>query len=112
MALMKITPSNPRCVTCSFFRQVLSPLGTFNCPVYRHQKHAQLSDSHAYDNIENFSGTMNSLEYLLNNFNATNECKEVTCLYNHVNWWIEDLISHPKKLEELEAAADTGDYFL
>src|SRR5207253_8958442 len=31
-----------------FFRQVLSPLGIFNCPVYRNQPHGKLGDKHAY----------------------------------------------------------------
>jgi hypothetical protein len=26
----------------------------------------------------------------------------VTCLYNHVNWWIEDLIQHPEKLDAIK----------
>ena len=46
------------------------------------------------------------------NFNAAVECKEVTCLYNHVNWFIEDLIEHPDKLDRLQPSEDRKDFFL
>ena len=49
---------------------------------------------------------------LINDFNAMVECREVTCLYNHANWFIEDLIEHPEKLDALEAVPERGDYFL
>jgi hypothetical protein len=46
------------------------------------------------------------------NFDASHECREVTCLYNAANWYIEDLIEHPEKLETLEASENREDYFL
>ncbi len=40
------------------------------------------------------------------------ECREVTCLYNHVNWWIEDLIRNPDKLDDLHPDEDRApDFF-
>jgi len=100
--------------TChmQFFRQVLSPLGIFNCPVYRHQEHARLGEKHDYENNLAFQSTLNSTEHLLDTFDASRECKEVTCLYNDVNWWLEDLVNNPQKLDELEEVEDTGDYYL
>jgi wyosine [tRNA(Phe)-imidazoG37] synthetase (radical SAM superfamily) len=38
----------PRNCHMQFFRQVMSPLGIFNCPVYRHVPQAQIGDKHAY----------------------------------------------------------------
>ena len=49
---------------------------------------------------------------LIQDFNATTECREVTCLYNHVNWFVEDMIEHPEKLEALQPSAERNDYFL
>jgi len=102
----------PKTCHMQFFRQVLSPLGVYNCPVYRNQRHGRLGDRDAYENAVMFRQTQNTLESMLDNFNATRECKEVTCLYNDVNWWLEDLINNPEKVVALEVAEDTGDYYL
>jgi hypothetical protein len=96
-----------------FFRQVLSPLGTFNCSVYRNQPHGKLGDKEAYATLENFDKTRASTGHQIQTFDAHFECREVTCLYNHANWWIEELIAHPEKLDALEPSDDNvPDYFL
>ena len=101
--------------TChmQFFRQVLSPLGLYNCPVYRNQPHGKLGDKEAYSSEALFQATRGRAALLIGKFNAAEQCKEVTCLYNHANWWIEELIESPGKLDALQPAA-TGepDYFL
>lgn len=102
----------PRNCHMQFFRQVLSPLGLFNCPVYRHVKQAEISDKNGYSTPEEVRKTQESTLKLIDEFNAREECKEVTCLYNHVNWYIEGLIDHPERLDEMEHAADRKDYFL
>jgi molybdenum cofactor biosynthesis enzyme MoaA len=101
--------------TChmQFFRQVLSPLGMYNCPVYRNQPHGQVGDKEAYASDESYERTRRQTAERIAHFDATVECQEVTCLYNHANWWIEDLIAHPEKLEEIEAASlRAPDFFL
>ena len=85
-----------------YFRQVLSPLGVFNCPVYRHVPQALLGDKHSYATSEGFKATQTNTLRLIEAFDATSECKDVTCLYNHANWFIEDLINHPEKLVRLD----------
>jgi wyosine [tRNA(Phe)-imidazoG37] synthetase (radical SAM superfamily) len=95
-----------------FFRQVLSPLGLFNCPVYRHQSQARQGDKNAYENESAFEKTKATVENLIDSFNANRECREVTCLYNPVNYFIEDLIQHPEKIENIATSADNGDYYL
>jgi hypothetical protein len=76
-----------------FFRQVLSPLGLFNCPVYRHVPQAQIAEKHSYADSPSLRETQKSTLRLVEKFNAHDECKEVTCLYNHVNWFIEASVS-------------------
>ncbi len=100
--------------TChmQYFRQVLSPLGVFNCPVYRHVPQALLGAKHDYENEELFKETQKNTLRLIEAFDASNECRNVTCLYNHANWLIEDLIRHPEKLDTLEASEERHDYFL
>ncbi len=95
-----------------YFRQVMSPLGIFNCPVYRHVPQALLGGKHAYATAESFTATQKNTLRLIEAFDATAECKEVTCLYNHANWFIEDLVRNPEKLESLAAGEDRQDYFL
>ena len=95
-----------------YFRQVVSPLGIFNCPVYRHVPQALLGGKHAYATPGSLLDTQNNTLRLIETFDATEECKDVTCLYNHANWFIEDLINHPEKLDQLDSSFDRADYFL
>lgn len=96
-----------------FFRQVLSPLGLYNCPVYRNQDHGRLGDKNANAGVQAYDATRGVTADLVKNFNATVECEKVTCLYNDVNWWIESLIANPDELARLnwDESAEP-DYFL
>ena len=100
--------------TChmQYFRQVLSPLGIFNCPVYRHVPQALLGAKHEYETENMFSETQKNTLRLIEAFDASFECRNVTCLYNHANWFIEDLINHPEKLADLATSEERNDYFL
>ncbi|MEM8883437.1 MAG: radical SAM protein [Planctomycetota bacterium] len=97
-----------------FFRQVLSPLGMYNCPVYRNQPHGQVGPKDAYADVDGYDATRARTAGLVESFDANHQCREVTCLYNHVNWWIEDLVAHPEKLDALEPAPapEEEDFFL
>ncbi len=103
----------PRQCHMQFFRQVLSPLGLYNCPVYRNQPHGRISDKDGYAGREQFRESLSGTAGLLRTFDASTQCRQVTCLYNHVNWWIEDLIRHPEKLDGIEPDYQREpDYFL
>lgn len=96
-----------------FFRQVLSPLGMYNCPVYRNQPHGKVGPKVAYATKDDYDTTRATTGDLIKSFDANYQCREVACLYNHANWWIEDLIAHPEKLDELGVVTmDVEDYFL
>ena len=94
------------------FRQVLSPLGLFNCPVYRHVEKAKIGDKHSYADDASVARAQQSTARLIGEFNAEHECREVTCLYNDVNWFIEDLIRNPGKLDDLLPVEERNDSFL
>ena len=49
---------------------------------------------------------------VLNDLDAKKECAHVTCIYNDLNWFIEDLINSPEKLKTLKKGVDFQDYFL
>ncbi len=91
----------PKTCHMQYFRQVLSPLGVYNCPVYRNQPHGRVNDKEGYATPEQFSQSQANTARLIQTFDASHQCREVTCLYNHVNWWIEDLIAHEDKLDDL-----------
>ena len=96
-----------------FFRQVLSPLGMYNCPVYRNQRGGYLGTKEAYTDPATYDSTRRQAAELVRTFDANHECKEVTCLYNHVNWWLEGLIDKPELLDELQPSEHSEpDYFL
>ena len=103
----------PKQCHMQFFRQVLSPLGTYNCPVYRNQDHGRLGDKNANADELAYDATRGVTADLVQRFNATSNCEKVTCLYNDVNWWVEHLIANPAELDQLSTDASAApDYFL
>ena len=82
-------------------RQVISPLGTFNCPAHRGVDRARVGAADAWTpaGAEAEAGSTAvgtgaaGTARLLDRFDAARECAEVTCLYNPVNRWLEDLVS-------------------
>lgn len=91
----------PQTCHMQYFRQVISPLGIYNCPVYRNQPHGRISDKDGYADATRFNDSLASTARLIQTFDASHQCREVTCLYHHVNWWIEDLIANEHKLDDL-----------
>ncbi|MFC1588220.1 radical SAM protein [Planctomycetota bacterium] len=96
----------------AFFRQVLSPLGLFNCPACRRVDKARIGDMDVYNTAANFAATQINMSKVLFGFNAAHECQEVTCLYNKANWFIDELINDPDRLLSLQESEERRDYFL
>ncbi len=102
----------PRYCHMQALRQVLTPHGVFNCPGYRSSPMAMIADRRAYRDPSQMESTRKKLGEMILRFDAAHECRNVTCLYNQTNWWIQDLIQHPEKVEALVAAQQRDDYFL
>jgi wyosine [tRNA(Phe)-imidazoG37] synthetase (radical SAM superfamily) len=100
----------PRMCHMQALRQVLTPLGLYNCPAHRGVEKAKISPRDAYGNVEKAAQTGTSLGSMLDRFDASEECKEVTCLYNGVNWWLEKMIEDPRA--QLDPAEERADFFL
>ena len=49
---------------------------------------------------------------MLNSFDASHNCREVTCLYNKTNWWLEQLIDSDDDLDALQPSEERNDYFM
>ncbi|PIE22468.1 MAG: hypothetical protein CSA62_12085 [Planctomycetota bacterium] len=93
-------------------RQVLSPLGLYNCPAHRGVEKAQIGGRDAYAGEQAFGITAQSTAKILDRFDASIECSEVTCLYHSVNWWLEDLVKNGVDLDLLESTTERMDWFL
>ena len=102
----------PRTCHMQALRQVLTPLGTFNCPAYRGVKYATIGDKEPYKDAATATATADNTKGLLDNFDASHNCREVTCLYHSTNWWIEGLIRGEDTTGDLSVTDDRGDYFL
>ena len=93
-------------------RQVVTPMGTFNCPAHRGVEKARVGDVDAYANAAMARLTAGQLSDLMDRFDASVECREVTCLYNSVNWWLEKIIEDPREEIEIETGDERDDFFL
>jgi wyosine [tRNA(Phe)-imidazoG37] synthetase (radical SAM superfamily) len=102
----------PRTCHMQALRQVLTPTGLYNCPAHRGVEKARISGPKAYANKDEAVQTGDGLLRILDDFDASTECREVTCLYNGVNWWLEKLIADPHIDLEAEIGDERLDYFL
>jgi MoaA/NifB/PqqE/SkfB family radical SAM enzyme len=102
----------PRRCHIQFFRQVLSPLGVFNCPAHRGQPDARIAGRAGYCDAEQARTTRALVGDLIERFDASERCRNVTCIYNATNWMIEGLIEDPTALDELPAGSEASDCFL
>jgi pyruvate-formate lyase-activating enzyme len=81
------------------FRQVLSPLGVFNCPAHRGVAKARIGEAHDWAPQDGVAKATSATSALLDSFDACHECAEVTCLYHGVNHLFERLIESGQDLE-------------
>jgi wyosine [tRNA(Phe)-imidazoG37] synthetase (radical SAM superfamily) len=102
----------PRTCHMQALRQVVSPLGLYNCPAHRGVAKARIAEQNAYKDEATAQQTGQNLLKILDQFDASHECREVTCLYNGVNWWIEKLVANPDQSFESEIGEERLDWFL
>ncbi len=93
-------------------RQVLTPTGLYNCPAHRGVEKARIASASAYRDAGEAAATGRELLRILDQFDASHECREVTCLYNGVNWWLEKMIEDPRDDLELQVGEAGSDFFL
>lgn len=104
--------AQPKTCHMQALRQVLTPLGLYNCPAYRGVDYARIADKTGYKDAREGADTAARTSHLLQTFDASKNCAEVTCLYNGTNWWIERLIEASEDPAAVAMVADRGDYFL
>ena len=102
----------PRVCHMQALRQVLTPTGLYNCPAHRGEEKAKIAGVASWRDEVSAGETGTRLLQLMDRFDASHECREVTCLYNGVNWWLEKMIEDPREELDLEPGDERGDYFL
>jgi sulfatase maturation enzyme AslB (radical SAM superfamily) len=102
----------PRTCHMQALRQVVSPLGLYNCPAHRGVPKARIAGADAYKDAASAAQTGQELLRILDQFDACQECRQVTCLYNGVNWWIEKLVANPEHSVGSMIAEERLDWFL
>jgi wyosine [tRNA(Phe)-imidazoG37] synthetase (radical SAM superfamily) len=102
----------PRRCHMQALRQVLTPDGIFNCPGYRGVPAAKIAGPAGYVDQAAIGKTQIQLADTIKRFDASVHCANVTCLYNATNWWLQELIDEPEKVEQIEAEPDNQDFFL
>lgn len=102
----------PRVCHMQALRQVLTPMGLFNCPAHRGVEKARVADVGGYADADAAQQTGTQLAHLLETFDASQECQEVTCLYHDVNWWLDRTIGNPEGDGEIVEGPDSQDFFL
>jgi len=98
----------PRECHMQHFRQVLAPGGVYACPAHRGNRHSLIGDRTFYSNAEKFATAFQVTAEQVRRFDAAMECREITCIYNETNWWIEGLIESGSA----PAPAGAPDFFL
>lgn len=99
----------PKTCHMQMLRQVVTPLGTFNCPAHRGVQKAMVGDKDVWSVPP---AGQHKTSGLLKTFDATVECGEVTCLYNSTNWWLEELVNASAELPDEAPGTEQGDWFL
>lgn len=99
----------PKTCHMQMLRQVVTPLGSFNCPAHRGVDKAQLGGK---DLWQVPAAAQHATARLLDSFDASHECREVTCLYNSTNWWLEELVNATAALPDAAPAPEQNDWFL
>jgi wyosine [tRNA(Phe)-imidazoG37] synthetase (radical SAM superfamily) len=102
----------PRTCHMQALRQVLTPTGLYNCPAHRGVDKAHIATAAAYRDGQEAAATGAALGEILDGFDASHECRNVTCIYNGVNWWLEKLIEDPRDDVGIEIGEERADFFL
>ncbi len=93
-------------------RQVISPLGVFNCPAHRGVARARIGDASAWAAVGGLAAPAAAATgSIIQSFDASCECAEVTCLYNATNHMIQEVIDGDGELPSAPAL-NNPDFFL
>jgi len=102
----------PKTCHMQALRQVLTPLGMYNCPAHRGEAKALIDGKEAWSSKEHVASSTAGTRDMLDRFDASVECAEVTCLYHGVNWWLEDAVRGDAPVATMGPGPERADTFL
>jgi pyruvate-formate lyase-activating enzyme len=73
-------------------RQVITPHGIYGCPAYRGDPRSRIADRDGYVDLAHWRDTAGRTRAQVDGFDASRECRNITCLYNTANWWVDGLV--------------------
>jgi len=102
-AALRQSALQPRTCHMQQFRHVVTPLGVFACPAHRGNPRSRFAGPKGYADPGAFGETMQAARAQIARFDAASECRQITCIYNAANWWLEDLVASGGAIEEQRA---------
>jgi hypothetical protein len=81
--------NQPRRCHMQALRQVVTPTGVYGCPAYRGDPRSLIAERDGYVSVAKYRGTAAQTAMQIERFDASKECRNITCLYNSTNWWLE-----------------------
>jgi len=99
--------NQPKICHAQFFRLVVMPAGVYQCSLWRGFDNARIIDANKPVTDEYFQELHENRIKVLESFNAREICKNVSCLYAPLNYWVEGL-----RPEGADPISDFNDYFL
>ncbi|MBU1726469.1 MAG: radical SAM protein [Candidatus Omnitrophica bacterium] len=102
----------PKTCHIQFFRLAVCPDGIFNCTLWRGFDISRICGTKEEIDEGYFAVLRKNLLEIIESFDASNKCSEVSCIYNDFNWFVEDIINNPEKLKTLKKTENFYDYFL
>jgi hypothetical protein len=82
----------PRRCHMQALRQVITPQGIFACPAYRGDPRSRIAERTGYVDLAHLRRTAAQTRAQIEAFDASWECRNITCLYNAANWWLDGLV--------------------
>lgn len=101
----------PKNCHCQVFRQIVTPTGIYHCPAFRGDSKAFIASKEGYRSHQDYEQTLANNIELMSRFDANEECKDIVCFYNRLNWWIEDFINSGRDVNSIEVVPDEN-FFL
>lgn len=102
----------PRHCYMHLFRQVLTPIGIYGCPVYRGSDRDRIGEPAAYSSPEGFVAARQRTYQVLSNLDVSSECANVSCLYNSSNWWFDSIVHSRIDPKSIAQSSEQRDLFL
>jgi hypothetical protein len=104
--------SQPRRCHMQALRQVVTPTGIYGCPGYRGDRRSLIAARDGYLNVVKYLETVAMTGAQIDRFDASTECRNITCLYSDTNWWLEHLDVDGPIPESFDHADDEIPIFL